>query len=304
MPHSILLAALISTYVLSQSMLISLPNGNKVSPEIEQAAYERNLGLAPQTVGISKDPQLVAPVINATSALILDLNSGTVLFSKDAYEALPIASLTKIMTALLVLEDNRLNDTAKISDKAAAMIGKKAWLYPGDSMLVGDLLRTSLIDSASDATMALAEFVGGSEKDFVAKMNQKALDLKLASTHFENPVGFDDSENYSTAYEMSLLTRATWEYPLFREIVGTKSASVKSAGGTTYKLVNTNELLSSYLKIYGVKTGTTEAAGQSLITIGDIDGGRQILTVILNSPDRYHETKVLFDWAERAYAFN
>ena len=304
MPHSIFLAALISTYVLSQSMLISLPNGNKVSPEIEQVAYERNLGLAPQSVGISKDPQMIAPVIAATSALILDLNSGTVLHSKDAYDALPIASLTKIMTALLVLEDNRLSESTKISDKAAAMIGKKVWLYPGDTMIVGDLLKTSLIDSASDATMALAEFVGGNEKDFVVKMNQKALDLKLASTHFENPIGFDDSDNYSTAYEMALLTKAAWEYPLFRELVGTKTASVQSAGGTTYKLVNTNELLSSYLKVYGVKTGTTAAAGQSLITIGEVDGGRQILTVILNSPDRYHESKVLFDWAERAYSFN
>jgi len=291
--------------VLSRSLLPSLPNGHEnLTSEIREVAYERNLHLDPQDVGIEKDPSMIAPLVEARSALVLDLNSGTVLFSENANEALPVASITKLMTALLVLEDGRLEEKAQVSNKAASLPGKKAWLYPEDFLLVGDLLKASLIHSANDASMTLAEFVAGSEEEFVRRMNKKALELELAATHFENPVGYDNSENYSTAYELTLLAKELWQYPLFREIVATKRATIKSEGGTSYKLENTNELLSSsYFSVYGIKTGTTAAAGQSLITLGEVDGGRQVLTVVLNSPDRYHETKVLLDWTERAYEF-
>ncbi|MDD4351486.1 MAG: D-alanyl-D-alanine carboxypeptidase [Candidatus Gracilibacteria bacterium] len=305
MSHSILIAILVASQILSQSLLPSLPNGHAgLTDEIKQTAYERNLNLDPASVGIKKDPSLIAPIISANSAIALDLNSGTVLYSKDAYQTLPIASITKLMTALLVLEDGRLDEMAQISEKAASLPGSKAWLYPGDYMKVEDLLKANLIHSANDASMVLAEFVAGSEEAFVEKMNRKVLELKLAGTHFENPVGYDNNENYSTAYELTLLAKKLWEYPLFRQIVGTRSETIYSEGGSAYKLESTNDLLKSYLKVYGMKTGTTDAAGQALVAIGEVDGGRQILTVVLNSPDRYHETKVIFDWTERAYEFD
>lgn len=245
----------------------------------------------------------VAPVIKAKSVLAVDLKNGFPLFEKGIYDRRPIASISKLMTIILILEENKMDDVVTVSKKASQTSGSRIWLAPGEKITVENLLSASMIASANDAAYALAEFNSNSNvKDFVAKMNQKAKSLGLNDTHFTNPVGFDDKENYSSAYDLSVLARYAFGKEFVRKTGVIKELEIKSTDGKLkHKLKTTNDLLSSYLKVLGLKTGTTDLAGQCLIAIIENDKGHDILTVMLDSPSRYQETKVLADWIFRTY---
>lgn len=257
------------------------------------------LNASPQPV---KRADKISPVIDATSAITVDMASGKTLYEKDPNEKRQIASITKLMTAVIVLEENSMDEIVTVSTKAANITGSKIWLYPGEKIAVQNLLYAILIHSGNDAAWALAEHNAKTVEAFIDKMNQKAEKLGLKNTHFENPVGFDAEQNYSTAYDLSILGRYAYRKSFVRHAAVIKELSVTSADGNiTHKLENTNELLDSYLNIKGLKTGHTEKAGLCLIAVSENDFENIILTVILNSPDRFKETKILTDWVFRSF---
>jgi serine-type D-Ala-D-Ala carboxypeptidase (penicillin-binding protein 5/6) len=291
-----------------------------------------------------KEPAEIAPVIKAKAAIAVDLKNGLILYEKNIHQPLPIASLTKLMTAVIILEENDLKEVAEVSKKTSRTEGSKIWLAQGEKITVENLLYGTLINSANDAAAALAEFNSGSIEKFVEKMNAKALDLGLIATTYVNPTGLNNApepadgkpepavdksaetpsasadanpailgmpdskkpyQNYSTAYDLTLLARYAYGKSFVRRAVVKKEMEVSSTNEKiTHKLKNTNELLDSYLKVLGLKTGTTDEAGECLIAIIENEQGHDVLTVVLNSPARYSETKILADWVFRAYKWN
>ncbi|MBU1992466.1 MAG: D-alanyl-D-alanine carboxypeptidase family protein [Patescibacteria group bacterium] len=257
------------------------------------------LHAAPQPV---KKTDKIAPVLKATSSIAVDIDSGKTLFESNVHEKRAIASITKLMTAAIVLDENNLNEVVTISREAASVPGSKIWLYPGEKIQVQNLLYSIIIHSGNDAAWALAEYNAGSVEAFVDKMNEKAKKLGLENTHFTNPAGFDDKDNYSTAYDVSILGRYIYRKSFVRHAAAIKELSVTSVNGDiTHNLQSTNDLLDSYLNVKGLKTGHTEKAGLCLVAITENEFGNRILTVMLNSPNRFEETKILTDWAFRSF---
>ncbi len=247
-------------------------------------------------------PQNIAPVIKAKSVIAIDLKNGLPLYEQNIYDRRSIASITKLMTAIIVIEENKMDEVVTISKKASEISGSKIWLAQGEKITVENLLYAALIHSANDAAYALAENNTPKMEDFVAKMNQKAAELGLRDTHFTNPVGFDDSENYSTASDLANLARYAYGKSFIQKAGVLKELDITSTNGKmNHNLKTTNDLLNSYLKVLGLKTGTTDLAGECLIGIIQNDQGNDIVTVVLDSPSRYQETKVLADWVFRTY---
>lgn len=231
------------------------------------------------------------PTPGARSALVVDLDSGQVLYALRPHDRLPPASTVKIMTALVVLERSAPEDVVTVSANAAGMEGSRMGLQAGESLSVLDLLYGLLLPSGNDAAVALAEHVAGSEAAFVQLMNEKAAALGMADTRFANAHGLDDPTATISAADLITVTREALAYPVFARIVASPRAEV--AGRT---LVNTNELLTSYPGADGVKTGTTDAAGECLV--GSVaQGGHRTLVALLGSQDRYREAAALLDYA-------
>jgi len=253
---------------------------------------------------ISKDIQYISPVIDSKSAIAVDLGTDKVLYSKDVYKKKQIASITKLMTAILVTEKLKLDDIIEITPDATAVIGSRLSLGRGEKFTVESLLYAMLVHSANDAAYALSVQASGSEDTFVSEMNQKAKQLGLVNTSFGNSVGFDSSQNYSTAFEVYLLTKEFLKNPLLKEIVNTKEIKIKNLSGKEYDVKSTNKNLDSFLKVRGVKTGTTDMAGQSLVNLIENDKGKDIVVVLLDSPRRFEEAKILGEWCFRAYVWD
>lgn len=251
-----------------------------------------------------KDALHISPIIGARGSIAQDINSGEVLFEKNPDERLKIASITKLMTLLIVLDENKLDDVVTVSRTAAGTPGSTMFLAAGEQITEENLIYGALINSANDAAVALAEHNAGSSAAFVVKMNNKAKDLGLTNTHFSNPVGLDDSDNYSSSRDIANLGKYLYHNPLIKKIAKIKNMDVRSVNGNyTHKLESTNKLLDSYLKINGLKTGTTDDAGRCLIAVAENKDGHEIVTVVLNSPDRFGESKILIDWVFRAFTW-
>lgn len=236
------------------------------------------------------DAKPVAPDVAARSWALVDLRSGEYLAGENASKKLPMASTTKIMVALVALKEADLGDKAVVSKKAASFatqIYSNVGLFPGDELSVRDLLKATLISSGDDAVYALAEHLGGgSAKRFVEKMNREAKTLGLKDTHFENPSGLDARGHYTSARDLATMTRIAMKYPLFREMVGTSYATIQTQD-REIPLTNTNELLATYPPATGVKTGTTPAAGSSLVASAAA-GNESYVAVFLDSrEDRF-----------------
>lgn len=234
------------------------------------------------------------PEVTAQALLVYDVDAQRVLFKRNEEEALPPASLTKLMTALLVLEQGDLN--ARVTVEAGDLIGGATMgLQAGESLTVEQLLRGLLIPSGNDASMVLARHLSGSVAAFVDRMNERAAELGLAQTYFVNPHGLDADAHLSSAMDLLVLTQQLLAYSLFREIVATSSAEV--AG---HALQSTNQLLETFPGADGIKTGTTTAAGECLIASITRDG-RRLLIVILGSDDRYGDARALYAAYENSF---
>jgi len=248
----------------------------------------------------------VQPEIDAESGLVMDLDTGIVLYEKNAYKPMPMASLTKIMTAVIILESHELDEIVTVEENYSSMtedqLGVRIWLQKGEQLTVYDLLTSLLVRSAGDSAMALAKYHSGSVDAFVVQMNKRAQELNLTNTYFKNPVGIDAEGHYSSSYDLAILTKRALRFSVFRSIIRMKEATISSVNGrTTHAFKSTNLLLNSYLDILGVKTGTTEGAGASVINLARNEGGHQVLAVLLNSPSRFQENKSMIDWTFRSY---
>lgn len=252
-----------------------------------------------------KNVDLIAPIINSKASIAIDNTSGVSLFEDNTYARLPIASITKLMTILIILEDNKLDDIATVSKNAVSTSGTIMFLVEGEKITLRNLIYGAIINSANDAALTLAEFNAGNVKDFVKKMNDKALQLGLVNTHFSTPTGLDGPDNYSSAYDIAALARYVYQKQFIREAAQIKELSVASVDNAyIHKLISTNELLGNpYYKIKGLKTGSTDEAGQCLVSVAENNQGKEIITVLLNSPARFTETKILVDWIFRAYTW-
>ncbi len=205
------------------------------------------------------------PNVNARSCIVLDRLSKKVLYGKNEYNKVKMASTTKIMTAIIVIENCDLNKTIQVSKKAARIHGSRLGLKTNDKITVRDLLYGLMLCSGNDAAVALAETISGSISGFCNLMNLKAKELGLTNTHFESPHGLDSEGHYTTAYELALLANYSLNNPTFLNIVHTKNYTV-TINGNPKNLNNTNELLGSLNGVYGVKTGFTNGANRCLVT--------------------------------------
>jgi serine-type D-Ala-D-Ala carboxypeptidase (penicillin-binding protein 5/6) len=228
------------------------------------------------------------PDVAARAWVLTDLRSGDFLAGEDASRKLPIASTTKIMEAIVVLENGDLDEEVTVSRDAASYATpaySNVGLLPGDTLSVRELLMAALISSGDDAAYALAEHVGGGGQAgvnrFVEMMNEEAETLGLESTHFENPVGLDEKEHYSSARDLATMARVAMQDPEFRDIVSTEYARIYTPD-REIPLASTNELLFSYRPATGIKTGTTPAAGESLVSSASL-GDESYVCVILDS---------------------
>ena len=203
--------------------------------------------------------------INARSCVVLDRTSKKILYGKNEYNKVKMASTTKIMTATIILENCDLNKTVSVSKKAANTGGSRLGLKTNDKITIRDLLYGLLLVSGNDAAVCLAESCSGSISDFAILMNKKAIELGLTNTHFETPHGLDSDNHYTTAYELALLSDYALNNPIFLNIVGTKTYTI-NINGNSKNLSNTNELLGNLSGVYGIKTGFTNGANRCLVT--------------------------------------
>lgn len=253
-----------------------------------------------------KHSDAAEPVIEAESAIVLDNDTGVTLYEKNSDQVLPMASLTKIMTAVIILDNHNLNEVITVKRNfSGERIGVRIWLHQYEKMTVGDLLIGLLVRSGGDAALTLAEHHSGSVEAFVGAMNEKARILNLTNTQFINPIGLDDEGHFSTAHDLAILTKYALHNKDFRRIVKMQSATIKSTNGQiVHAFENTNYLLNSqFLEILGVKTGTTEEAGPSVINLARGPKGQEVIAIILNSSQRFTENKRLIEWSFRNYSW-
>ncbi len=237
--------------------------------------------------------------IPAHSILLKELRSGRILFEYDVEKRLSPASLTKIMSALIILEKGRLDDLATVSRNAARAPKTHLRLKVGEVFRLGDLLKAMMMVSANDACLAAVEHVGGDEEQFVKLMNAKAVALGLSDTHFSNGCGFDGPDHYSTAEDLATLSEVSMRNAVFRDLVKEEREIITPVSGyRAYVLHNTNRLLGRIPGVVGVKTGFTSKAGRCLIAKVS-QNGSDLLLVILNSNRRWNTAKSLIDYGFR-----
>lgn len=230
--------------------------------------------------------------VSASGMLILDLQSGQEVFSRDAAVRRPIASLTKLMTALIIVEHHSLKEHLTIPRGIPAEKGHVVHLVPGEEFTVGDVLTALLVASDNDAAETLARYHSGTSEAFVREMNDRAISLGLTDTTYANPVGFDDPAQLSTPRDVALLASYVLHNPEIRTRMSMADASIVSAQGHTVTFSNTNELLHQDAQVIAGKTGTTDAAGQCLLSVVK-EGRHEYVVVILGSRERYADMRVV-----------
>jgi D-alanyl-D-alanine carboxypeptidase len=229
---------------------------------------------------------------------LIEQESGRVIFEKNAHDKQRIASITKVMTAILAIESGKMDEIVTVSERATHAEGSSVYLKPGEKIKLEHLVYGLMLRSGNDTAVAIAEHVGGSLEGFVFLMNEKAAELGMSNTEFANPHGLDDHEDhYSTAYDMAKLTRYAMENEKFREVTGTKVYRAPAAPGESWDRSWTNKhrlVTGMYSYATGGKTGFTKRAKRTLITTASKDG-LDAIVVTLNGPD---------DWQDHIYMFN
>ncbi len=242
------------------------------------------------------------PNINSRAAIIYDRNSKEIIYGKEENTKRKMASTTKILTSIVVIENGNLSDTVTASKKAAGTGGSRLGLKVGDKATVQDLLYGLMLHSGNDAAVALAEHVGGSIEGFAQKMNDKAKELDLKCTHLVTPHGLDNDDHYTTAYELAKITDYALNNKIFANIVGTKSCTIH-INNNPRNLSNTNELLGNLPGVYGVKTGFTNGANRCLVTATKSEN-IDIITVVLGADTKKFRTSdsiKLINYAKNNY---
>ncbi len=233
--------------------------------------------------------------ISARSAVLIDSASGRVLYEHNAYEKLPMASTTKIMTGILACESGKLSESVKVSPFASGTEGSSLWLKIGEKLTLEELTYGLMLKSGNDAAVAIAEYLGGSVDAFALLMNKRARKIGAKNTNFVNPHGLDAEGHYTTAFDLALIAREAMKNDKFREIVSTKTYSIPMQGEKWNRaLKNHNKLLWNYEGCNGVKTGFTKKCGRCLVSSAERNG-RELICITLNAPD---------DWKDHTYMLN
>ncbi|WP_040981498.1 D-alanyl-D-alanine carboxypeptidase family protein [Oceanobacillus jeddahense] len=245
---------------------------------------------------------------DALSSVLIEQNTGTVLFDKDAHEQLPPASMTKIMTLLLIMEalekeEISKDDTVVVSEYAASMGGSQVFLEAGEEMSVDDLIKGIAIASGNDASVAMAETIAGTEEEFVSAMNKKAEELKLENTHFVNTTGLPASNHYSSAYDMAVMTKELLKYEDITNYTSIYEDYLRQGEENEFWLVNTNKLIRSYPGADGMKTGYTNEAKYCLTATAKRDDMR-VIAVVMGAETPKERNKMisgLLDYGFQSY---
>ena len=245
--------------------------------------------------------------IKAKSAILIEVNTGKILYEANADEKLPPASITKIMSLLLVMEaidsgKMSVEDVITASEHACSMGGSQIWLEPGETMTVDDLLKAAVIASANDATVALGEQIAGSEEGFVAMMNARAKELGMTNTNFINATGLDAEGHISSAHDVAIMSAELIKHDLIKNY---STVWMDSLRGGESELVNTNKLVRFYEGTTGLKTGTTSGAGYCLSATAERNG-LELVAVIMSgdtSNDRFNGAKKLLDYGFANYEY-
>ncbi|MCX8047381.1 MAG: D-alanyl-D-alanine carboxypeptidase, partial [Anoxybacillus gonensis] len=239
-------------------------------------------------VSVHAEQPKVELATEARSAILIERDTGAVLYEKNAHEPLPPASMTKIMTMLLIMEaidqgKLKLDERVRASEYAASMGGSQIFLEPGEEMTVDDLLKGVAIGSGNDASVALAERIAGSEEAFVHLMNEKARQLGLKHTAFENTTGLPAKNHYSTAYDMAVMAKELLKYDLITKYTGTYEDYLRENTNKKFWLVNTNRLVKFYPGVDGLKTGYTSEAKYCLTATAK-KGNMRVIAVVFGAP--------------------
>lgn len=231
---------------------------------------------------------------SSKSSVVMDLDSGRVLYENDANHQRLIASITKIMTAILAIENGDLDKKVIVGEEVLSMYGTNIYVEVGEKMTMRDLIYGLLLRSGNDAAVVIAKEIGGTEAKFVQMMNSKAREIGMKNTVFKNPHGLDEvTENYSTAYDMALLSKYAFSNKIYRKIVATKKYEV-STGKKTYLWYNRNRLLDNYKYCTGGKNGYTPSAGKTLVSTAS-RGNLNLTIVSLNDGDSYINHQNLYE---------
>lgn len=289
-PLCVRLAALCSFAALVTSCGGNPPPSQKPNPP----AYPR----ARQAMSATSIPPTPPPPIAGESAIVIDAQSGRVLYAKNADIPRAVASTQKIITALCVLDGGNIDKLVTITAADGACEPTKLNLQPGEQYTRRELLKVLVVKSANDVARALARDVGGSQEGFAALMNRKAASLGMRNSNFINPNGLPADGQYSSARDMAIAARAAYRSPLFRSFSATKSFVFQFNNGRTREIENTNRLLKTVPYCDGLKTGTTNAAGRCLVASGTLNG-RSAITVVLhsNTSNIWKDSEKLLRWA-------
>ncbi|MGD0621023.1 MAG: D-alanyl-D-alanine carboxypeptidase family protein [Thermacetogeniaceae bacterium] len=247
---------------------------------------------------LAQQPEL--PGVSARAAVLMDYQTGHVLYSYMASKRLAPASTTKVITALLGLDMGRAGEVVTVSPYASGTEGTSLYLRPGESFDLRDLIKGALVNSGNDAAVAIGEHIAGTESAFASLMTYKAKTIGALQSNFMNPHGLDNPRHYCTAYDLALITRYALSEQFFRQFVQTRDDVIyEQKTHTPVNLRNTNQLLwsnkNSGIRVIGVKTGTTSNAGQCLVAAAEKDG-QVLITVVLDSADRYADTRQLLQY--------
>jgi len=300
-----LLVFLLSGWVSSSPATPTRPGVNRPKMRVVRVSlhtrHRRHASF--ESLTLPRATQIQAPTqLSAASAILMDATTGEVLFEQNADEPRPPASITKILTALVILERGNLADTVVVSQAAANVGGYRLGLRQGQRVSLEDLLSAILIRSANDAAVAAAEHVGSGMAGFVAMMNAKALELGMFHSHFGNPHGLDEPGHYTTARDMALLTRVAMVHPSFAELVRTRETTVtiwqrgpRGYRGRIRTILSHNKLLGRLEGADGVKTGYTDAAGRCLVASAS-RGSQRMIAVLLKDSQRWSDAAMLLEF--------
>lgn len=257
-----------------------------------------NVNAGGEPTRVASIPRTPPPAVVAESVLVMDVESGRILYAKNADNVRPVASTQKIITALCVLDAGNIDKPVVISAYDTACEPTKLYLKPGETYTRRELLKVLMVKSANDVGRALARDVGGSVEGFAAMMNAKCQQLGMRNSNFVNPHGLTEPGQYSTARDMAIAAKVAYRSPLIRSYVATKSYVFKFNDGRTRTLVNTNKLLKTIPFVDGMKTGTTNASGRCLISTGSLNG-RSVICVVLksNTPNIWSDSEKLLRWS-------
>jgi D-alanyl-D-alanine carboxypeptidase (penicillin-binding protein 5/6) len=302
--HLLKITLLLAIFLLCLFSSIFTLYGGGNSPNDSYVCATINASNQEEIEALAVSPgQISQPVITASSACLFDPEMNDFLYEKDADRPLPMASTTKIMTSIVVMDNTSTQDSVIVSDNAAAVGESSAWLEKGETLTVEQLLYALLVQSGNDAAMALAEHVAGTEDSFVEMMNETARDLNLENTHFANPHGLDQEGHYSSARDLALVTSHAMQNHLFREIVKSSGYQIPWAGHPYPRVLeNHNKLLKMYPSATGVKTGYTLNAGKCLVASA-LKDGCELISVVLGGDESYWDQTIqLFEYGFNSFA--